>query len=536
MTSERRSYAYLLIFLLATLAALAGCASLPTDYEKAPSQVIEDTQDTFLATEFGPLVEVHPGESGFYPLISGTDALVGRIALIRGAERSLDVQYYIWHADTSGLFMIHEILQAADRGVRVRLLLDDLDTEGKDRGLMALAAHTNIEIRLYNPFVYRGSRAVGFATDLDRTNRRMHNKSLTADNQATVVGGRNVGNEYFGGESHAGFSDLDVLAIGPIVHEVSRAFDEYWNSEWVVPLAAVAADRPVTSDDLAQSRAKLKQHLAEARNTPYAEALRTTALLEAGRGRALDFSWGPATLVYDAPTKVEGTEVTAATHMGPRLKALFDSATQELLIVSPYFVPGDKVVEFLGQVAKRGVRVRILTNSLAANDVGVVHAGYMRYRKDLLKRGVELYEFKPTAELPTSGTENKKEKKWSGSDKASLHAKTFGVDRQVVFVGSFNLDPRSVALNTEMGVVFESPELAGRLGEAFDSDAGRQAYRVELKKIPASESLTGFDDWTLEWVTLEDGEEVRYAVEPETSWWQRFAVGFMSLFIVESFL
>lgn len=532
MLSEK----YILPFLLAhALILLGGCASsLPTDYPRTDAYYVEDTDETHLGQEIVPVKKQHAGNSGFYPLSKGIDAFVARVALIEAAEKTLDVQYYIWHTDLTGKVMIDRLLHAADRGVRVRLLLDDLDTAGKDFSLAMLDAHPNIEIRLYNPFANRNSRMLDFVTDLGRVNRRMHNKSLTADNQATIVGGRNIGNEYFGAESHVEFADLDVLAVGTIVDKVSTAFDEYWNSDWVMPIAAFETEKPVTKEDLARARPALTRFVEEAKDSPYAVALRESALMDVSGIDDLKFSWGRAKLIYDAPSKVTATEVTAATHMGPQLGAVIKKTRQELIVVSPYFVPGDKLTDFFGELVEQGIRVRILTNSLSATDVSVVHAGYMRYRKALLKRGVELYEYKPVA-----GFDRKKSKdpdsgsNMTGSSRASLHAKTFGIDRRVLFVGSFNLDPRSVDLNTEMGVVFESPELAGLLGESIDNKIDQQAYRLELKKV-VPEDNDAFNEYKLEWVTIEDGREVRYSEEPESSIWRKIGISFLTALPIES--
>ena len=507
-----------------------GCASLPSDYVREPSYVYADTQDTQLARKVGPAVDAHPGLSGFYPLSSGMDAFVARVGLIDQADRSLDLQYYIWHADKTGTLLVDRLLHAAERGVRVRVLLDDLDTAGKDHGIALIDAHPNIEIRLYNPFANRGARAMDFATDLKRVNHRMHNKSLTADNQVTIVGGRNIGNEYFGATSHAEFSDLDVLALGPIVNDVSAMFDKYWNSEWVIPVSAFNKGKIIVDEALEQARVEFQKKVDEGIASPYVAAIRQSGVLQRMQYSDMKFYWGKALLVYDDPSKVEATEVTIDTHLAPKLSPYIQKTTEELIIISPYFVPGSALVNALGDMVQRGIRVRILTNSLAANDVGVVHAGYMRYRVPLLKKGVELYEFKTIQETEPE----QQKKKWSGSSQASLHAKTFGLDRREVFVGSFNLDPRSVALNTELGVLFESPELAGALGEGFDKTIANTAYRLELKSLPADEY--GSPQYALQWVTKENGKEVRYNSEPDTSWWQRFVTGFLSIFVIESFL
>lgn len=528
-SNSHRQLTGLLIILL--LLMVNACATLPSNFEQLPSYVIEDTKDTPLARKITPEVSRHPGKSGFYMLTSGMDAFIARIGLIELAERTLDIQYYIWHRDSTGNLLVDRLLAAADRGVRVRLLLDDLDTADKEHGLKLLDAHSNIEIRLYNPFAYRGSRAVGFVSDLKRVNRRMHNKSMTADNQATIVGGRNIGNEYFGATSHAEFSDLDVLSIGPIVRDVSTMFDEYWNSQWVIPVKAFGNGRTITKDVLLDARNEFTKLANDVKAGPYVEALRHSVLLEKMQDGKMKFNWGKALLIYDAPSKVDASGVHMETHLAPKLSTYINKAKQEIIIVSPYFVPGKKIVELLAAEVDKGIRVRILTNSLASNDVGVVHAGYMRYRVDLLKRGVELYEFKDTLV-----TDEKHKKKWTGSSNASLHAKTFGLDRRMMFVGSFNLDPRSIALNTELGVLFENRELAAEMGKKFDEIISRNAYRLELKTIPAIENESDFDDYALQWVGQENGKTVRYEVEPNTSWWQRFVTGFLSIFVIESFL
>jgi putative cardiolipin synthase len=518
------------IAIVLILLLIHGCASLPTDYERLPSYVIADTQDTSLGRTVAAAVATNPGQSGFYPLSYGMDAFVARVGLIDAAQRSLDIQYYIWHEDTTGILLVDRVLRAADRGVRVRVLLDDLDTAGKDRGIALIDAHPNIEIRLYNPFANRGARGVDFATDLKRVNRRMHNKSLTADNQATIVGGRNIGNEYFGAVSHAEFSDLDVLALGPVVKDVSAMFDKYWNSDWVIPVKAFAKGQTTSEEALAQARVGFNKKVDEEKANPYVAALQQSGVLQRMQYDQMQFHWGQAVLIYDDPGKVVADELTADTHLALKFSPYIQKTTEELIIISPYFVPGYALVDALGDMVQRGIRVRILTNSLAANDVGVVHAGYMRYRAPLLKKGVELYEFKVIQETKPE----QHDKKWTGSSNASLHAKTFGLDRRAVFVGSFNLDPRSVALNTEMGVLFESPELAGVLGEEFDGTIANTAYRLELKSMPADEY--GTPQYALQWVTKENGKEVRYQTEPDTSWWQRFVTGFLSIFVIESFL
>jgi putative cardiolipin synthase len=385
--------------------------------------------------------------------------------------------------------------------------------------LHIIDAHPNIEIRLYNPFANRGMRADDFITDTGRIDHRMHNKTTTVDNQATIFGSRNIGDEYFAAAERVGFSDLDMLAIGPVVNEVSDQFDLYWNSRWVYPLAAFEPDEPVTEERIKAFRKQSDAYLQEARKSPYAAALRGLDIIKNQDISGFEYSWGRWVLVYDQPGKVEAEEVKAETHLAPNLKKAFDKAQQDVIVVSPYFVPGTHFTEYLTSRVAKGVRIRIVTNSLASNDVSLVHAGYQRYREALISGGVELYEFKPI-----KGAEDKKNKsKWTGSSRASLHGKYMCFDQRYLFVGSFNLDARSVALNTELGVYFESPKYANLLVDTFEKNAMTKGYRVLLT-----------DEGELEWLTLQDGREVRFYHEPEAGFWKRFSADFLSIFVPES--
>lgn len=511
------------LFLLSML-SVTGCASLPTDFQRTPTYTLEDTSETKLHKVIQPLVKAHPDKSGFHALSDGIDAYAARILMVQAAQKSIDVQYYIWHDDLTGRVLHNQLLAAADRGVRVRMLLDDMDTAGKHEVLHMIDAHPNIEVRVFNPFAGRGSRMGDYLTDARRINHRMHNKTMTADNQATIFGGRNIGDEYFDASGHVGFSDLDALAIGPVVDEVSRGFDLYWNSQWVYPLAVFKPDEPVTEAKINDFRKQSDAYFAEARSSKYAEAIRELDIVNMSSVAEMDFTWGKWVLVYDHPSKVEAKEIKEETHLGPKLRKAMDKAQKELLIVSPYFVPGTRFTEYLVGLVDRGVRVRIMTNSLAANDVPMVHAGYQRYREALVSGGVELYEFKPIKHEGIEDKDVKKQKKkWMGSSRASLHGKYFGFDQHYIFIGSFNLDARSVAINTELGVYFESPEYGVLLEKAFDETAMTKGYRVVLN-----------DENEVEWVTLEDGKEVRFDVEPETSLWKRFSTDFLSIFVPES--
>ena len=367
---------------------VGACSSLPKDVQRTPSSTLEDTSGTFLAKRLQPRLERHPELSGFHVLGDGTDAFAARIGLIDLAEASIDTQYYIWHDDLTGKVMYNRLLAAADRGVRVRILLDDMDTAGKEQMLHAVDAHPKIEVRLFNPFANRNRRAVDFATDTRRVNRRMHIKTITFDNRASIFGGRNIGDEYFGAAKDVGFGDMDALTVGPIVQEVSSQFDLYWNSQWVYPLNAFTPDTPVTEGviDAFRKQSDADQELAE--QSDYRKLFDESRPAAVSFFKNIEFAWSKWMLAYDQPSKVDAKEVTAETHLAPQLKKAMEQTERDLIIVSPYFVPGPTVTAFLIALVERGVRVRILTNSLAANDVSMVHAGYMRYRKDLIAGGI----------------------------------------------------------------------------------------------------------------------------------------------------
>ena len=509
------------LFLISATLALSACSSLPTNVQRTPSYVLPDTSSTRLARDIQPLVETHAGLSGFYVMNDGVDAFATRLRIIQAAEESIDAQYYIWHTDLTGNAMYNQLLHAADRGVRVRILLDDLDTAGKDDMLQLIDAHPNVEVRLYNPFANRGMRAGDFVTDTRRVNHRMHTKTLTVDNQVTVFGGRNIGDEYFAAAKDVGFNDMDALAIGPIVPEVSSQFDLFWNSEWVYPVTAFPRDEPITEEAVSEFRKLSDEQMSEAKNSEYADVIRQLDSMALTSFAELDMSWSDWLLAYDPPITGEGSEITAEVILAPKLKEGMDRAKTQLDIVSPYFVPGEEFTRFLTDKAQGGVQVRILTNSLESNDVSLVHAGYMRYREDLIAGGVELYEFKA---VRNRALEEEMGRNKIDAERASLHAKFSGFDRRFLFIGSFNLDARSAVLNTELGAYFESPGHARRLAEIFDKQIMLVAYRVQLD-----------EDGELEWITLdENGQERRVDQEPDTTFWKRFNTRFLSPIVPES--
>ena len=513
-----------IIILLALMAVfmIGGCATLPEDFERPVSHAYTDTDDTTFGKSIQDDKAARPGESGFLVLGSGLDAFVARAVLAESAERSIDAQYYLYHNDLVGKLFTSYLVRAADRGVRVRLLVDDMDLAGRDLGAAVLDSHPHMEVRIFNPFSRKTSRTSQFVTRLGSVTRRMHNKTFTVDNQATILGGRNIGNEYFEADPDLEFSDLDVLAIGPVADEVSTSFDAYWNHELAYP-ATVLKGREPTPQEIEERRKELKEFFAQQADSEYMQALRNSDLAKNIKKDNVHFAWGKADVIYDQPEKLLHDFGETQYHLSPQLKPYLDSIKEELIIFSPYFVPGKEGTAFLSELSQRGVRVRIFTNSLSSNDVGIVHSGYSKYRKKLLRSGVELYEMNKRM----TRKQRKSKKGKTGSSKASLHAKSFVFDRKQVFIGSLNLDPRAVLHNTEIGVVLTSKEIAEGMAKWFDESIEQIAFRLELKK-----EKDGLE--RIYWYGMENGEQTVFNVEPYTGFWRRFGVGFMSFLPIES--
>jgi len=495
---------------LAVAAAVIGCASLPPLPPHAPSLALQDTAGTRLGSAVVPLAAAHPGLSGVYPLAAGRDAFAARAALAYRAERSIDLQYYIWRKDLTGLLLLDALRSAAARGVRVRLLLDDNNTAGLDPVLAELDRDPNIEVRLFNPFPMRRWRSLGYLGEFGRLNRRMHNKSFTVDNQVTIVGGRNIGDEYFDAAGDLLFVDLDVMAIGPVVQAVSHDFDRYWNSRSAYPVSSLVGP----AGDPAPPT--LEQELKTVRGQPagqaYIEAIRSLPFVEQLAQRRLNLEWATTQLISDDPDKVLDRARPEA-RLAPRLRDLLGEPRRQVDVVSPYFVPGKDTTRAFGDMAARGVKVRVLTNSLEATDVAAVHAGYAKWRRALLESGVSLFELRRVA----GDTKSRTRTGPLGSSGSSLHAKTFGVDGGRVFVGSFNLDPRSIELNTEMGFVIDSAALARDLDARLTNTMPHAAYEVKLDQ-----------DGKLVWIERTPEGVVRHETEPGTSIWKRAGVRILS--------
>lgn len=497
---------------LVVAALLSGCATVNFDYPKSESRAFSDTGNTRAGRAFEPLARAHPGKSGFLLQSDGIDALATRLLLAKRAERSIDTQYYLVTNDVTGYLFVESLLEAADRGVRVRLLLDDIQTQGYDLGLAALNGHPNFEIRIFNPFARGGSRKLNTLTDFRRINRRMHNKTFTVDNQITIIGGRNIAAEYFAARADVNFGDLDAVGIGPVVQNVSRQFDTYWNDPFAVPVPAFITPPESPEAALSELRKRLPSSREAARETPYGEAL-VRAVKFMDETKDDDFTWAPYELVYDSPSKARGEALAADESILTPLRERITQAKQEFMLVSPYFVPRDTGVEGLAKLRARGADVKVFTNSLASTIHAIVHSGYAPSRKPLLRRGVRLFEVRPGATV--TGAEE-----WAGGriSKGTLHTKGFLVDRKVLFLGSFNWDPRSAYINTELGVIIHSPEIASTLARAVDENLQSKTYEVVLN-----------ESGQLHWRGYDDGQKFELTKEPNTSWWERFSVSLMRI-------
>jgi|TARA_R100000501_G_scaffold2606_2_gene6372 putative cardiolipin synthase len=463
----------------------------------------------------------HPGLTGTALLRDGMDAFAIRALLMRAAERTLDVQYYIWHDDLTGTLLLEELREAADRGVCVRLLLDDNGIAGLDDVLRSLAEHPNIDVRLFNPFRHRRFKPLDFLFDFSRANRRMHSKSFTADGQVTIVGGRNVGDEYFAAREGGLFADLDAMCIGPVVDQVAACFEAFWTSGSARDIRAlVRAPAPGVEASLAERR---RRRLAGERAQSYRDAVRELPFIHEIEAQKLAFTWARVELVSDAPEKVLASG-SGEPKMVDALVDVIGEPDSELLIVSGYFVPTAAGADAFARMARQGLDIRVLTNSYASTDVGVVHAGYIRYRKQLVEAGVRLYE------MPSPGDAPKTARKFvrAGSRKAlgrpgsTLHAKAFTVDGKRLFVGSFNFDPRSVSLNTELGIVIASEDLAEAMRAAFDDAIGAGTYRLVVA-----------DDGGLGWIDQRDDDPAVERTEPGTSIWSRGIVRVLARLPIE---
>ena len=500
--------------ILATLLVfLTGCASVPFDYPKTTSQALPSDPNSPIGYSSVEWQEEHGELSGFIGLSDGIDALGARLRMMAIAQTSIDAQYFILKDDRAGALFVGKMLLAADRGVRVRLLLDDVFTSGLDRPMALLNSHPNVEVRLFNPLSRNSLKYWSYLLDFSRANRRMHNKSFTVDSSMSIVGGRNIGEEYFELKQDVMFDDYEVFAVGPVVKEISAGFDEFWNSELAVPMEAFGVK--VDPADLDQWREYMQVKALDSATGIYAQAVNST-LMQDIRARRIQPIEAEATMVTDSPDKLlhrvgDLEQAVLATEKSRRFRA----ARSEILLFTPYYIPRDSGTEFVGELVRKGVRVVIVTNSLASTNHVAVHGHYAKYRKQLLEAGAELYEIRAVSDMDETG--------WGHApERVTLHSKATIIDRETIFVGSLNFDPRSIYLNTEGGIFIDSPEVGSVFTARILEALPEVTYAVELD-----------EKGNLRW-TYDYGEEHEvWHKEPQTSWGRRFKAGFYRLLPIE---
>lgn len=503
------------LLLSVVLLWVAGCATLQKDFPRSESYALEPGPAGILARVTAKIqADLKPNESGFLMLARNDQALRWRLALADLAEHTIDIQYFIWHGDESGLLLLKRLVRAADRGVRVRLLIDDILVQKGSHVIPALDHHPNFEVRVFNPWEGRHGIMSGleFLFNMKRLNHRMHNKLMVADNRMAIVGGRNIGNEYFGLDEAFNFSDMDVLAAGPIARKVSRSFDIYWNSEWAYPGQGLA---PEASS--AENLEKLRDYLATFLDNEKSRKLLAEFPIE-------PHTWeeeishfiankhsGTAGVVFDKP--LVGKNIPPV-QLAESLSDFADGAEQEVLISSPYFIPGDGFLAGLKEFAEKGVRFKILTNSLASTNHAIVHSAYKKYRRPVVENGAELYESRDDAAVKSIYDTPPVRSKHLG-----LHSKVIVVDRHLIYLGSLNLDPRSIYINMEFGLTIDSPDLGEEIAAVLDQHfAPENSWRVKLDE-------KGRLSWVSSAGTIDK--------EPARSTWQRISVGFFGLLPIE---
>jgi putative cardiolipin synthase len=511
--------------LFAACLVLTACAGLPLRSPTPPAAARTDVEDTPLARVAAASLPADRGVSGFRLLPEGETAYMARVTLARRAQKSLDVQYYLVNKDPIGLQFLRELRDAALRGVRVRLIVDDLYAAGEDELFAGLAAYPGVEVRIFNPLPVRTggfhARLLFSLPDFERINHRMHNKLFVADNSIAVSGGRNIADEYFMRSASANFVDLDILSSGPIVRELSRVFDSYWNSEHVFPIADLAA--PAVSPEAARQRFEELVRDADPKvlERPH-DVLGATPVAEQLDRGALTQTYAPARVFADTPDKVAGRNDGSRTVTEQTLE-LFASASDEVAIASPYFIPGPRglaMMRAVGATQENG-RITLITNSLGSTDEPLVHASYARYRLDMLKAGVRIYELSPSLSQRSGRLGN------FGRSIGRLHAKVATIDRRTIFIGSMNLDARSARVNTEVGLAIESPELARTMATLSREGLATGAYRLRLSA----------DGEHVEWVESDpDGTQVVYTDEPGGYWWLRFKQWLFAPFVSDELL
>ena len=518
------------VLLLSTslILGVPACSTLPKQKQIIPQYVYDiDTENTTLSNIITPLKSQNPDLTGYHVLYDPLEAIAARIQLIDKAEKTLDLQYYIWDNDKIGALALYKIIQAADRGVKVRLLMDDNNSKSMEAIYLALDQHVNIDVKLFNPYKFRRLRPIDMVLDLKRINRRMHNKTFTADNQITLIGGRNMSNQYYNVSDNYQFSDVDVMLVGQAVDDISHSFDEYWNHPYAYPVRDIAShNHTLRYENLKQ---QLTQHYEEVTVQNYLDLSNKTHDFDNWLNHDIQLDWVKAEIIKDSPEKIKA-KAKKEEHLNFQLIQRLKKPEKNVDIISAYFVPQDEGEQRLSSLAQNGIQVRVLTNSFKANDVALVHAFYGKYRKDLLKNGVELYEFLPALPEELQNINNQEISKKSkvsikGLSRSSLHAKLMALDDKQVFIGSFNFDPRSANLNTEIGVILNSKPLANAVHKTMDANLKKYAYKLVLN---SKQQI----NWELD---TPNGIKT-LTKEPKMNWWKRAGMKVISWLPIEGFM
>ena len=523
-----RQFLFSLILLIVVV--LSGCASLPpgSDFPKTVSSALVHPEETRLGRLFDQSSRQHVGKSGFRIISVGADGFLMRMQMLNAAERTLDLQYFIFRGDETGRLLTEAVLHAADRGVRVRVLIDDGETEVGDEQIAALDAHPSVEIRIFNPFAYRGHtklfRTIEFLFNISRLDYRMHNKLLVVDNSIALIGGRNIGDQFFQIDPDSQFADDDIFAVGPITQQLSATFDDYWNNALSIPVkalswqnsshAALNEHRELLNEQRQQLKAKID-------GNNYLKRVATGEPFNGMISGHLPLIWAHAQLICDSPDKKKVENGAMVGRLMQRTVANTTMAVQsELLMITPYLIPGKEGMQLFKDLRQRNVHVRVLTNSLESTEKLLAQSGYINYRAPLLEEGVELYEIRSLLGNAKGSGQTAAISRYGNY---SLHAKLFVFDRQRLFIGSMNFDQRSMHLNTEIGLIIDSPALAQQIVRRFEAMVQpANSYKLAL-------SMTGAKGANLVWRTQEGAKTIEYDTEPARSEWQRVKVNILSL-------
>jgi len=498
---------YSILFVTGTL-FFTACSTVPDVYPRTSSHALKNYRSTDIGKIIEREVARHPGKSGFEVIRYGREAFTARIAMTDVTDKTLDLQYYLWDPDETGRLLALHTLQVADRGVKVRILLDDIGLQGRDDMIAAMDAHPNIEIRIFNPFSNRGLHMLDFLTDTDRVNHRMHNKTVIMDNAFAIVGGRNIGNHYFGVSKDINFRDIDIAAVGPIVRDVSKMYDYFWNGKWSVPISVIT-NKTYTMKDLEKERKKLEKKIRKDRY-PYPLAQDSRQLQNTLKQMLKRFVWAKGEVLYNDPKQMKLARDKQTYTMISSLHDRMSHLQKSMYIESAYFIPRKDGIEHLIGLSKKGIDIRVLTNSLKSNDVLAAYAGYNNYRMELLINGIDIYELRDDAGASKIINHTAADTKV----RTGLHAKIMVFDEKDLFIGSFNLDPRSSKINTEGGLYIKSAALTKRV----------MAYMSEGIKAENAYHLTLDKNGHILWETVEKGKKKVYTSEPKTGAWDKLKV------------